>query len=213
MLVAATLTDEEGEIYLVGATCHNYGNTKELNVMNYKQAMLTIDKKEWDQAVKMEHDKMVKYNVFEVVHTKDVPKGARLMDSTWAMKKKPDGTFRAINAIRGFMQVDGKHYDSHDKSSPVATEVGIRIVFVLTLLAGWYQHLVDVEGAFLNGVFAKPDKHKIYMQVPEAYKAWYPSWAVFRLLKTQYGTVQAALQYYRECFKALAFLNFDRNAA
>ena len=34
MLVAATLADETGEIFLVGATGHNYGNTAELNVMN-----------------------------------------------------------------------------------------------------------------------------------------------------------------------------------
>ena len=81
----------------------------------------------------------------------------------------------------------------------------------LTIVAGWYQHLVDVEGAFLNGEFQHPDKHKMYMEIPEAYHRWYPSWAVFLLLKTQYGTVQAALQYYRECCKALAYLKFIRN--
>ena len=207
------MVDVVGEVYLVGATGHSYGNTSELNVLNYKQAMETVDKKEWNRAIKVEHDKMVKYNVFEVVHPDDVPRGTKLFTSTWAMKKKPDGTFRARNAIRGFMQVDGKHFDGHDKSSPVATETGIRTAFVLAIVAGWYQHLVDVEGAFLNGVFEHPDKHKIYMKVPEAYKAWYPPWAVFLLLKTQYGTVQAALQYYRECCKALAFLKFKRNPA
>ena len=114
------------------------------------------------------------------------------------MKKKPDGTYRARNAIRGFMQQDGKHFDSQDKSSPVVTPVGIRIAMVLTILAGWYQHLVDVEGSFLNGEFEHPDKHKLHAKIPEAYQQWYPPWAVFLLLKTQYGTVQAALQYYRE---------------
>ena len=79
--------------------------------------------------------------------------------------KKPDGTFTARNAIRGFMQVEGKHYDDNDKSSPVATEVAIRIVFVLVIMAGWYQHLVDVEGAFLNGYFEDPERHKIFMKV------------------------------------------------
>ena len=53
MLVAATLADETGEIFLVGATGHNYGNTAELNVTNYKQTMASIDKKEWDAAVKV----------------------------------------------------------------------------------------------------------------------------------------------------------------
>ena len=82
----------------------------------------------------------------------------------------------------------GCHYDSHDKSSPVATIVRIRVTFTL-----WYQHLLDVEGAFLNGVFQHPEKHKIHVKISEAYWEWYPSWVVFLLLKTQYGTVQAAL--------------------
>ena len=41
MLVAAKLADEAGEIFLVGATGHNYGNTAELNAMDYK--------KQWQQ--------------------------------------------------------------------------------------------------------------------------------------------------------------------
>ena len=104
MLVAATLADETGEIFLVGKNGHNYGNTAELNVMNYKQAMTSIDKKERDAAVKEEHDKMKKYNVFKVINRRDLPPGTKLFDSTWAMKKKPDGSYRARNAIRGFMQ-------------------------------------------------------------------------------------------------------------
>ena len=46
MLVSATLADETGEIFLVGATGQNYGNTAELNVTNYKQAMASVDKKD-----------------------------------------------------------------------------------------------------------------------------------------------------------------------
>ena len=213
MMAAATLQDMKGEYYLVGATGHNYGNTKELQTINYKQAMASLDKIEWEKAIKVEHKKMLKFNVFEVVHPRDVPDHAKLFTSTWAMKKKPDGTYRARNAIRGYEQVNGVHFDEHDKSSPVATEVAIRIVFVLVIMAGWYQHLLDVEGAFLHGHFEHPDKHKMYTKVPEAYKKWYPSWAIFQLLRTQYGTVQAALQYYRECCKALAFIRFSRNRA
>ena len=37
----------------MGATGHNYGNTADLNVMKYKQAMALVDKKEWDAAYKL----------------------------------------------------------------------------------------------------------------------------------------------------------------
>ena len=92
-VAAAALEDFNGEVFLVGATGKNNGNTAELNVMNFKQAMATVDKKEWENAVQVEHEKMKKYNVFQVVHSKDIPKGTKIFDSTWAMKKKPDGTF------------------------------------------------------------------------------------------------------------------------
>ena len=58
-----------------------------------------------------------------------------------------------------FMQQDGKHFDSHDKSSLVVSTVDIRITMVLTLVGGWYHYLANVEGAFLNGVF----EHLVYL--------------------------------------------------
>ena len=194
--MAATLADETGGGFLVGATGYSCGNTAELNVMNYKQAMATVDQKEWNRAIKVEHDKMAKYNIYKVINQKDFPPGTKLFNPTWTMKKKPDGTYRARNAIRGFMQQDGKHFNSNNKSSPVVSTVGIRIAMVFTLVGRWHQHLVDVEGAFLNGIFEQPDKHTLYVKIPESYQKWYPSWGVFLLLKTQYGTVQTALQYY-----------------
>jgi hypothetical protein len=45
--------------------------------MKYDEAMAGPDKDEWKQAVKEEHERMVKSNVFEVVPHKDVPEGSR----------------------------------------------------------------------------------------------------------------------------------------
>ena len=68
MLVATTLADETKEVFLVGTTKHNYGDTTELNVMNYSQAIATVDKEEWNKAIKVKHDKLVKCNVFKVIN-------------------------------------------------------------------------------------------------------------------------------------------------
>ena len=57
----------------------------------------------------------------------------------------------------------------------MVTTIGIRIAMVLILVGGWYQHLVDVEGAFLNGVFEHPEKHKLYVKIPEAYMGSFPA--------------------------------------
>ena len=55
--------------------------------MNYRQAMKTVDRKEWQQAIRVEHGKMLKYNVFKVVNKEEVPEGTKLVDYAWAMKK------------------------------------------------------------------------------------------------------------------------------
>ena len=65
MLVAAICKERNSkEFHLVGATGKNYGNTNELKVMTYQEAMNTINCEEWENTIKLEHEKMVKYNVF-----------------------------------------------------------------------------------------------------------------------------------------------------
>jgi Reverse transcriptase (RNA-dependent DNA polymerase) len=61
-------------------------------------------------------------------------------------------------------------------------------------LAGWTEFIVDVNGAFLHGKFK--DKHKMYMAVPKGFEKYYSSGMVLLLLKTLYGTKQAALQFW-----------------
>jgi hypothetical protein len=52
------------------------------------------DKQKWENAVFEEHDRMVKFQVWRAVPKKDVPRNTRVMSSTWAMKKKSNGTYR-----------------------------------------------------------------------------------------------------------------------
>jgi ribosomal protein S20 len=73
IIVAAYMKKEDG-YYLVGASGHNYGSTKKLQVKNYHKAMASVDKKEWEKAIKMEYEKMQKYNVFKVIHRNEVQK-------------------------------------------------------------------------------------------------------------------------------------------
>lgn len=96
MLVPAILKEKDSDEYsLVGATGTNYGSTNKLQVMNYREAMATVNCEKWEKAIKLKHKKMVKYNVFQVVNNKVVPKGTKLMNFTWAMKKKSNGVYRA----------------------------------------------------------------------------------------------------------------------
>ena len=113
-------------------------NTEELKVMKYNEAMASKDKEHWKAAVDEEYARMRDNKVFKAVKREDVPDGANIIDSTWAMKKKANGTYRARMAARGFKQQDGKDYREDTKAAPVVAEATIMIVLIL-ILDLWHE--------------------------------------------------------------------------
>jgi hypothetical protein len=86
----------DDELAVVGAALGGgFEHTAELRPMKFKEAMATKDKAKWLVAVKEEFDRMQDHKVFKLVAEQDVPKGAKILTSTWAMKKKSSGKFRA----------------------------------------------------------------------------------------------------------------------
>jgi hypothetical protein len=82
-MAAMKLTDQETaylnltkgfEMGLMGAGVGGgFINTQELHVLKYDQAMKGPDKKQWEEAVKEEHDRMIKNKVWEAVPKSSVP--------------------------------------------------------------------------------------------------------------------------------------------
>jgi len=130
-----------------------FENTKELKVMNYKEAINGPDGMRWQAEVENEYQRMVTNKVFEVVLRKDLPVGTKIIDSVWTMKKKSNGTLHGRMNARGFKQVEGQHYDGTTISSPVTNSATIRIVLTLMIMASMLAHIVDIKGAFLHGEF------------------------------------------------------------
>ena len=89
---------------------------------------------------------MEKYSVWTPKILKDVPAGATVITSAWSMKKKENVTYCARLNVRGFQKVEGVHYDAEYIASPVTNDISIRIVMVLTLMAGWISNIVGVKG-------------------------------------------------------------------
>ena len=92
-----------------------FENTAELHVMKYDAAMKTKDAAAWKVAVDEEHDRMVNNNVWKPIDRAEIPSNSKVLTSTWAMKKKASGKFRARLNARGFEQVDGIHCDKNQK--------------------------------------------------------------------------------------------------
>ena len=76
-------------------------------------------------------------------------------------------------------------------------------------MAEWATYVVDVRGAFLLGSFE--DGEEIYMARPKGFERWYPEGIVLLLLKTIYGTKQAAMAFWREMNRAMKHMEFARS--
>ena len=181
-----------------------FENTQELHVMKYDQAMATEDCAKWVKAIDEEHEQMLKHKVWTPVPRSEVPEGATILTTTWAMKKKSNGTFRARLNARGFEQQDGEHFDKDTIASPVVNEATIKIMLILLAMhVTWVAMLMDVRGAFLHGLF--DPGHILFMEIPQGFEKWYPSNVVLLLLKTIYGLRQAAYAFWKiilEAFRA-----------
>ena len=128
------------------------------------------------------------------------------------MKKKANGAYRGRVAARGFKQKDGVDYFSHSISAPVTTNVTIRIVLVLMLMAGWCAQMLDVNGAFLHGDFT--DGEKVHMKVPQGFERWYdPRLYVLLLLQTLYGCKQSTMAFWRKILQCFDDMGFKQSKA
>jgi hypothetical protein len=158
-----------------------FDHTTELHVVKYRDAMASGDATQWSRAVEEEHDRMVDNEVWSPVHKEDIPPNAKVLTSTWAMKKKSNGKYRARLNCRGYEQIPGVHYDESSIASPVVSFITIRIVLVLMLMARWGGEILDVRGAFLKGTFGSGET--LYMHVPEGMKQHYTDGTVLHLKK------------------------------
>ena len=128
--------EEPSKLTCVGAGLGGgFENNMELHVMNYKGAMKTVDKPKWNQAVEEEQDWMIKMGVWEAVPRSKVPKDAKIISTTWAMKNKSNGMLWARVNAQGYMQVAGEHHNMDSISSPVTNKATIRVVLVFYLLS------------------------------------------------------------------------------
>ncbi len=73
--------------------------------------------------------------MWKYVDMDQVPAGTTMFDSVWVLKKKSNGKKKARLNARGLKQIDGKHYDSSNISSPTVSKVSIRVILTLALMA------------------------------------------------------------------------------
>jgi hypothetical protein len=113
--------------------------------MKYDETMSSDEAEQWKKSVEQEHQRMEENKVWSPIDKTKLPTGAKILTSTWAMKKKADGTYRARLNCRGFEQVPGIHYKQNTILAPVVALMTIRITLVIMIMAGWTGQILDVR--------------------------------------------------------------------
>jgi hypothetical protein len=109
------LKDTDGEMKFanIGAGIGGgFENTMELKPMKYNEAINGPDGKDREKEIENEHDRMVKNNAWESVKKILLPKGTKVIDSTWVCKK------RALESYAS----DSMHADSNKLKKCTTTE-------------------------------------------------------------------------------------------
>ena len=114
---------------------------------------------------------MLKHGVWTVMDQNQVSSKDKVLTTTWAMKKKANGTYRARVNMRGYKQEQGVHYDKAKTAAPVTNDGTIHVAFVLAIMADWRQYVIDVQGEFLNGRFA--ENEHLYLEIPDGFEKHY----------------------------------------
>jgi hypothetical protein len=125
-------TDGEMEFANVGAGIGGeFENTIELKPIKYKEAINRPDGKAREKEIENEHDRMVKNNALEPVKKSLLPKGTKVIDSTWACKKKNTRKLHGHLNACGF-KVEGVHFNGTSTHAIVMNAGTIQIVLILT---------------------------------------------------------------------------------
>ena len=175
---------------------------------NYRQAMASNFKTEWQEAIRKEIQNLDDHGTWEWT---DLPKGRKPIDSTWSFKVKPNNQgqidkFKARLCARGFREIYGVDYiETH---APVTTLVCFRVCLADAAQHGYHFSFFDISGAYLKSKLME----EIYMTPPEGVEA--PPDTVAHLLKALYGLKQSGRSWYGELTDILVEqLHFDRAAS
>jgi hypothetical protein len=135
----------------------------------------------------------------------------KVIDSTWACKKKSTRKIRGHLNARGFKQVEGVHYNGTSTHAPVMNADTIQIMLILMIMVNRQGQIVDVKGTFLHGEFE--DVEVIYMKVPHGFEKFYPNDMVLKLKKYIYGLKKATMAFWRQLLLCMKSMGMTQSTA
>ena len=164
-----------------------------------------FQRKRWREGIIKELKKMESIRVWKKVKRNSIPKNRRLIKCKWVFEVKRNGVFRCRLVACGYSQVAG--IDFEEIFCPVANDVTFRLLIILLMIWELDVMMFDIGTAFLNADMS----HEVYMEIPEGVEAELDE--CMMLLKTLYGTVQAAREWGLMFARIMKELGFKQSAA
>ena len=162
------------------------------DILYWDQAMKAPDRAKFVKAVSTELDGHEKMGNYEPVPLSDVPKGTKLINMVWSMRRKRRiktqevYKWKARLNVHGGQQEHGVHY--WDTYTPVVTWQTVRFFLILSILLGWQSRQLDFVMAYPQA----PAEMPLYMRLPQGYKRnGTRKTHARKLLRNVYGQKQA----------------------
>ena len=140
------------------------------DILYWDQAMRAHDRDIFIEAVWIELDGHKKMGNYEPIPLNKVPKGTKLLDMVWPMRRKRRiktqevYKWKARLNMHGGLQVHGVHY--WDTYATVVTWQTVRLFLILSLILGWQSRQLDFVMAYPQA----PAEMPLYMHLPQGYK-------------------------------------------
>ena len=123
--------DQEGQIIA-------YGASTDPDTMYYHEAMREPDREQFLNAMQQEVESHTQNQVWEMVPRSQVPEGAQVLPSVWAMKRKRRISTREVYKWKARLNIDGSKQQASvnywETFSPVASWSAIRLVLITALI-------------------------------------------------------------------------------
>jgi hypothetical protein len=198
---------------MAASPCLLKASSTDPDLPTVRQALTGRHKEEFLAAMRSEIKELEEHKTWTVVQREDLPNGANVLPSTWALriKRYPDGRLRKFKArfcARGDRQVEGVDY--FDKWAPVISWSTVRMLLCMSINQGWATRQVDFSNAFVQATL----KEEVYIALPDHFETdegYQRGEVLLKLDKSLYGLVQAPMYWYNHLTKAFEDKGFTKS--
>ena len=184
------------------------------DILYYHEAMKQPDRLKFLDAIVQEMNAHIEHKNWELVDKSSIPKGVKVLDAVWALRRKRDLKTNKISKhkarlnVNGSQQIYGLHY--YDTYSPVVSWVTVHLFLILSILLSWHTTQVDFVQAYLQA----PIERDIYMNLPKGITLAEGDATQKALLlkKNLYGQKQAGRVWYNHLKQGLLKVGFKQSS-